>query len=97
MAAQDHSAPSWEFLQVRWAELQHQESSAGGGARVAEEGAQLLRVISHAAEKFPATQAQQLVADLLKVGDGAGWQGSFTYGQRVAACCCHAVTAVLVC
>lgn len=67
MAAQDHAAPSWEFLQARWAELQQQEGGAGGQARAAEEGAQLLLVISHAAEKFPPTQAQKLAADLLKV------------------------------
>jgi hypothetical protein len=72
VAAQDACAPSWEFLQERWAGLQRQGRGAGAEARVAEEGAQLLLVISHAAEKFPPAQAQRLAADLLEVrGSGA--------------------------
>jgi condensin-2 complex subunit D3 len=89
VAAQEPGAPSWEFLQARWAELQGRgggDAGAGGEGegRAAEEGAQLLLVISHAAEKFPAAQAQHLAADLLKVGR-----------QRPVACCGPAAAAAI--
>ncbi|KXZ45555.1 hypothetical protein GPECTOR_53g141 [Gonium pectorale] len=61
VAGQDPSAPSWQFLQRCWGELQ----AAGAGAS-AQEGAMLLWVISHAASRFPAADAANLSAGLLQ-------------------------------
>ncbi|GFR51612.1 hypothetical protein Agub_g14038 [Astrephomene gubernaculifera] len=61
VAGQDPAAPSWQFLQRCWGELQ----AAGAGAS-AQEGAMLLWVISHAASRFPAADATNLAAGLLQ-------------------------------
>ncbi|GBF90548.1 hypothetical protein Rsub_03119 [Raphidocelis subcapitata] len=77
VASQDPRAPSWQFLQQRWAALQSAaasaagEDAAGAGAGAAalassEEGALLLLVISAAAESFPREQAAALAGQLLQ-------------------------------
>ncbi|BDA42617.1 probable condensin complex subunit 1 at C-terminar half [Coccomyxa sp. Obi] len=62
VSAQDPSAPSWEFLQDAW------ERVKAGGAQGGrdKDGALLLRVIAHAAGRFPPAQAAALAGDLLK-------------------------------
>jgi hypothetical protein len=83
IAAQDPAAPSWQFLQQRWAAVRASAAAAaagaGGGpaadgqgaaassAGLAEEAAALLLVISETAAGFPADQAQALAAELLQV------------------------------
>ncbi|KAL0028583.1 hypothetical protein WJX79_003483 [Trebouxia sp. C0005] len=71
VSAQDPAAPSWEFLQESWNQLQQQgsggEASASGG-----DGTLLLRVIANSAARFPAAQAAQLAADLLKAVEKFG-------------------------
>ncbi|KAG2440678.1 hypothetical protein HYH02_010257 [Chlamydomonas schloesseri] len=68
IAAQDPSAPSWQFLQRRWEELRGGKGGSGGGAggAAAQEGAMLLWVISHAASRFPAADAADLASGLLQ-------------------------------
>ncbi|EFJ45782.1 hypothetical protein VOLCADRAFT_118285 [Volvox carteri f. nagariensis] len=64
VAGHDPAAPSWQFLQRCWDELQ--AGCAGtNGERSAQEGAMLLWVISHAASRFPAADAANLASGLL--------------------------------
>lgn len=70
VAALDASAPSWQFLQEWWTKLRAADgatAAADGGSGVgAEEGAQLLWVISHAAARFPESEAAPLAKQLLQ-------------------------------
>ena len=69
VAAQDAAAPSWQFLQRCWARLQEgggQRGAAHSAADGGQEGALLLWVISHAASRFPASDAEALAEGLLK-------------------------------
>lgn len=75
MAAQDPSAPSWQFLQERWTAVKacaagHAGGSSGEQAGVTDEAASLLLVISHTTAGFPKEQAEELAAELLKVRGG---------------------------
>jgi hypothetical protein len=77
VAAQDPSAPSWQFLQERWTAVKQQaarragphaaELVGGEGAAVTDEAASLLLVISHTTAGFPKEQAEELAAELLQV------------------------------
>ncbi len=100
VAAQDPSAPSWEFLQVfsrfpapskelplgnptgcslylkgsgyreyEWCPQEAWERVKAGGAQGGrdKDGALLLRVIAHAAGRFPPAKAAALAGDLLEV------------------------------
>ncbi|KAF8073170.1 Ncapd3 [Scenedesmus sp. PABB004] len=79
VAAQDVAAPSWRFLQQRWAAVrdsaaaaaQHGAAgdvagSAAAVAGLADEAAAVLLVITQTAAGFPADQAQALAAELLQ-------------------------------
>ncbi|EIE24970.1 hypothetical protein COCSUDRAFT_83663 [Coccomyxa subellipsoidea C-169] len=62
VSAQDPSAPSWEFLQDAWERVKGRTAADGCDG----DGALLLRVVAHAAGRFPPAQAAALVRDLLK-------------------------------
>lgn len=64
VAGQDHAAPSWQFLQRCWGELQ---ATGSGPTASGQEGAMLLWVISHAASRFPVADAANLTSGLLQV------------------------------
>jgi hypothetical protein len=84
VAAQDPSAPSWQFLQERWTAVKARAAghtaaaSAGEEAGVSDEAASLLLVISHTTAGFPKEQAEELAAELLQVrapGKGSSRNG----------------------
>ncbi|GLI65850.1 hypothetical protein VaNZ11_009480, partial [Volvox africanus] len=67
VAGQDPAAPSWQFLQRCWSELQRGCAGAGADSEASsQEGAMLLWVISHAASRFPDEDAANLASGLLK-------------------------------
>ncbi|GIL49185.1 hypothetical protein Vafri_5652 [Volvox africanus] len=67
VAGQDPAAPSWQFLQRCWSELQRGGAGAGADAEASsQEGAMLLWVISHAASRFPDEDAANLASGLLE-------------------------------
>ncbi|KAK9842050.1 hypothetical protein WJX81_006195 [Elliptochloris bilobata] len=61
VAVQAPDAPSWAFLQERWAALKARGASAEDGW-----GTLLLRVVAAAAGRFPAAEAARLADDLLQ-------------------------------
>ena len=74
VAAQDPSAPNWQFLQERWTAVkqraagQHAPGAAQGEeAGVTDEAASLLLVISHTTAGFPRAQAEELRAPAVRV------------------------------
>lgn len=73
VAAQDPSAPSWQFLQDRWTAVKqraagHAPGAGADEAGVTDEAASLLLVISHTTAGFPKEQAEELATELLQVG-----------------------------
>lgn len=72
VAAQDPSAPSWQFLQERWTAVKqraagHVHEPGAEEAGVTDEAASLLLVISHTTAGFPKEQAEELATELLQV------------------------------
>lgn len=74
MAAQDPSAPCWQFLQARWTAVKQRAAGQGAAAGaegedagVTDEAASLLLVISHTTAGFPKEQAEELSTELLQV------------------------------
>lgn len=76
VAAQDPSAPRWQFLQERWTAVKAHAAghagrhASGEEAGVTDEAASLLLVISHTTAGFPKEQAEELAAELLQVRGG---------------------------
>jgi hypothetical protein len=81
VAAQDPSAPSWQFLQQRWTAVKqraagaHAPGAAAEEAGVTDEAASLLLVISHTTAGFPKEQAEELATELLQVCVCVWWGG----------------------